>query len=307
MRRLFPSVFACVFAWLIACCLVSPSAAQVAVMDLASILQKAAYRRVEYVEAFKNITAVETKTTEIFDKNGKPDKQRKVVSDFFVYQLVNDAGIVNEYRITREVDGKTLRKGDKQAAKLFENLAKTKNSKQEFERLREENLKYSLGYYRWGITLQPASALRSDMQPAYVFELAGQEKRNGRNVWIVAYKSKRGSASTSNLLKHFTYPVIGERGRIWLDSEDFQIWRWEGEETVTDMDIASPVVYMRDEIDYEASAFGVLVPKTIVTSFFDKKESAKESVRLAGRITYSYTGFTRFSVSTESEIQVPRN
>ena len=48
----------------------------------------------EYVETFKDLTAVETKMTEVFDKKGKLDKQRKVVSDFFVYQMKNDAEVV---------------------------------------------------------------------------------------------------------------------------------------------------------------------------------------------------------------------
>jgi len=303
MRRLILIAFAC----FIVCCVAFSSAAQVAVADLESILQKAAYRRVEYVETFKNLTAVETRTTEVFDKNGKLDKQRKVVSDFFVYTLKNDAGVVNEYRLTREVDGKPVRKGEKQAAALFESLAKAKNSKQEFDRLREENLKYSLGYYRWGITLQPASALRADMQPAYVFELIGKEKLGGRDLIVVQYKTRHVSPTTSNLLKHFSYPIIGERGRVWLDSQDFRIWRWESEHTVTDTDIIVPVVYMEDRIDYVASPYGVLVPKAIVTSFFDKKESDPQSIRLVGRITSNYAEFKQFSVSTDSEIQIPRN
>jgi len=295
----------CASSCLIAFCLAITAAPQIAQSDLAAILQTAASRRQEYVETFKDLTAVETKTTEIIDKNGKTEKRRIVVSDFLVYQLRNDNDVVNEYRITRNVDGKPVGKGEKQANALFESLAKAKSSKQEWDRLREENLKYSLHYYRWGITLQPALPLRNDMQSAFAFERIGKEKLDGRDVVLIRYQSRRGSATTSNLLKHFTYPVIGDRGRIWLDSEDSRIWRWESEETVTDMDIASPVVYMRDEIEYVASPFGILVPKSIITSFYDKKESDKQSMRLAGRITYNYSGFNRFTVNTDSTVQKP--
>ena len=77
--------------------------------------KQASKRRQEYVGLFKDLTAVETKTTELIDKSGKVDKQRKVISDFLVDASPIKSTIVNEYRITREVDGKAVGKDGKQA------------------------------------------------------------------------------------------------------------------------------------------------------------------------------------------------
>jgi hypothetical protein len=49
------------------------------------------------------------------------------------------------------------------------------------------------------------------------------------------------------------------------------------------------------------------VPGTITTSFFDKKESDPQAVRLAGRITNTYSAFRRFEVRADSEVPKVRN
>jgi hypothetical protein len=294
-------------ACLTACSLAFTAHGQVAQRDLAAVLQNAGERRQEYVETFKNLTAVEAKTTELFDKNGKVKKQRKVISDLLIYQMQTNSVVMDEFRITREVDGKIVGKGEQQAIELLKALAKSKNSEQERKRLRDENLKYTLTYYRWGITLQPAAALRSDMRPSYTFDLIGTEKVGNREVLLLRYQSNGTMPSSSNLVMHFTNPKIGERGNIWLDSEDFRIWRWESEKTVVDRDITSPAVFMRDEIEYVTSTFGILVPKTITTTFFDKQETDRRALRLTGRITYTYDAFKRFDVSADSEVPQPRN
>jgi hypothetical protein len=108
-------------------------------------------------------------------------------------------------------------------------------------------------------------------------------------------------------VRHFTNPNIGERGKIWLDVKDYSVWSWESERTVVDRDITTPAVYMRDEMEYVPSAFGILVPKTIITSFFDKQETDKPTVRLTGRTTYTYDAFKRFGISTDSEVPKIRN
>jgi hypothetical protein len=294
-------------AWLMVCSLGLNALGQVAQSDLAAVLLQAANRRQEYVDTFKNLTAVETKTTELFDKNGKIEKQRKVISDLAIYQMQTNSLVMDEFRITREVDGKVVGKGEKQAIELLQNLAKSKNSEQERKRLRDENLKYTLTYYRWGITLQPATALRLYMTPAYAFELIGKENVGSSEVLLLKYQSNGTSPSSSNLVRHFTNPKIGERGWIWLDAEDFRIWRWESEHTVVDRDITSAAVYTRDEIEYVQSPFGILVPKTIITSFFDRNETDKRTLRLTGRITYIYDAFKRFDVRADSEVPKLRN
>jgi len=77
---------------------------------------------------------------------------------------------------------------------------------------------------------------------------------------------------------------------------------------VTDQEVVREAVLVRDIIEYESSSFDILIPKTIVTSFFDKVPDAKtaQTLRLAGRITYTYEGFRRFEVKTNYEIQPPK-
>jgi hypothetical protein len=282
---------------------------QDAPFELDRVLERAATRRQEYVDTFKDLTAVETRTTEIIEKNGKTEKKRKVVSDLLIYAWQSTAEGVSEYRVAREVDGKLVGKGEKQAIEQFEKLEKAKTFEQERDRLREANTKYSLHYERFGITFQPAPALVKAARPAYTFSLIGKEKVGGRNVVLLRYQTSGHYPSPANwvLLKTFANPRNGERGQIWLDEEDFRIWRWESERTVVDRDIITPVVFMRDVVEYVTSPFGILVPGTITTSFYDKEQSDERAVRLAGRITNTYSAFRRFEVQTGSELQKIRN
>jgi hypothetical protein len=294
-------VTTCTISLLLACSLAFPTIAQKEEpgTELANVLQQASKRRQEYVNLFKDLTAVETKITELIDKNGIVSKQRKVISDFLVYASPIKSSAVNEYRITREVDGKAVGKEGKQAVELFEKLAKAKTLEQEGKRLREENLKHTLNYYRWGITLQPLLQLEI---PGFTFEIVGREKLDGRETILLKYRrNDLLPGGPSGLLRNFKDHKSGNRGRVWLDAETFRIWRWVNESTVVDRDIPEEVVYMRDEVEYEPSAFGPNIPRRIVTTFYDKAE--KRSVRLSGRITYTYQEFKRFDVKTDYEIQ----
>jgi hypothetical protein len=295
----------CTISCLLICCFAFPFLAkkQDPRAELTNVLQQATRQRQEYVDLFKDLTAVETKTTELIDKDGKTNKQRTVISDFLVYASPIKASVSNEYRITREVDGKTVGKDSKQAFELFGKLAKAKTLEQEGRRLREENLKHTLYYYRWGITLSPIPQLQI---PSFSFQIVGREKVEGRETIVLRYQRQGLEAGRfEGLLKKFKDPRSGNRGRIWLDAEDSRIWRWENETTVVDRDIPIEAPLTRDEVEYEPSAFGINIPKKIVTLFFDKKETDKQRVRLAGRITYTYQSFKRFDVKTDYEIQKP--
>ena len=223
-----------------------------------------------------------------------------MISDFLVYASPIKSSIVNEYRITREVDGKAVGKDGKQAIELFEKLAKAKTLEQEGKRLREENLKHTLRYYRWGITLQ--SPLQLVKFSGFTFEIVGREKLDGRETILLKYRQNDLlPGGPSGLLRNFKDHRSGSRGRAWLDAETFRIWRWVSESTVIDRDIPEEVVYMRDEVEYEPSAFGPNIPRKIITTFYDKAD--KQSVRLSGRITYTYQEFKRFDVKSDYEIQ----
>jgi hypothetical protein len=272
--------------------------------DVSRVLQEAVKQRQQYVQSFKDLTGTETRTTEIFNKDGKVEDRRVVVSDFLVYESRLKAGVVNEYRITREVDGKVATKGERQATELFEKLAKARTLEQEGNRLRDENLKHTLRYYRWGVTLQLAPQLQGSTN--YEYEVAGREQIQGRDVIILKYKRKNLiTGEFKGLIRNFKDPKTGNRGRLWLDAETYQVWRWENESTVIDRELPTESVLSRDEIEYESSAFGVNVPVRIVTSYFDKKGASNGALRLAGRITFAYGKFKRFGVSAEYKVEQP--
>src|SRR5262245_52445191 len=131
---------------------------------LTKVLEQTDKRRQEYVETFKDLTAIETKLTELFDRNGKVEQKRTVVSDFLVYQSDVPGDVQREYRLAREVDGKSVDKPGEDALKVFEKLAKAKTLRQQFEQFRDQTLKYTLHYYRWGITLEPFFQVEKNRQ-----------------------------------------------------------------------------------------------------------------------------------------------
>lgn len=90
--------------------------------DLDELLRQADARPQEYVDAFRNLTSVETRVTELFDTNGRPTKRRTVVSDFLVYQSELN-GEVSEYRVAREVDGRTVGNPAEDGLRMFKRLA----------------------------------------------------------------------------------------------------------------------------------------------------------------------------------------
>ena len=273
-----------------------------------TVLKGAFKERRKYVETFMNLTAEETKLTEIFDDKGQLKDQRKVAAYFLVYQSPNDDQMVSEYRVVREVDGKPIRDHAERAEDFIRRLAKTKNLEGEAKRLREENLRYRLHYYRWDITLHPAWQLEEKASSEYDYELKGRDKLGEREVVILSYHKKSFQPADENgIIANFKNPRVGYRGRVWLDAGTFNICRWENEFIVRHAGTDKTLVVVRDEVSYVPSDLGISVPERIVTSFFDKLQD-KSKVRgetrtyLRGRITYVYSSFKRFNVTSQEEI-----
>lgn len=272
--------------------------------SLERLLTEARKSRQDYVEAFKNLTAVETKLTEVFDKDGMPSKQRTVIADLIVYQSQIDPRFMSEYRVIREVDGKSVSNHTKRAENFFTELVRAKTLKDEFKRLREENMRHTLRYFRWDVTLHPAWQLEEKALPYYNYELAGREKVGGKETIIISYnKRSLFPAKAKGILSDFKAPLVSDRGRVWLDAKTYQIYRWENEQVVRHSGTGKILVFMRDEVDYVKIDLGILVPKRIVVSFLDRLKDGKEpSTLLGGRITYSYDSFKRFNVTSQEEV-----
>jgi len=275
--------------------------------DLDAIVRQAAARRREYVEAFKSLTATETRVAERLDRNGALERKRTVVSDFLVYQSEIKTGEVNEYRIVREVDGKPV--GDASAAiRTFQRLAGSKTQQQEFERLRDVNAKYSLGYATWGSTINQLGAFRDESRDQFEFAVVGRDRIGERDVVIVSFRSKDfRPVKPITIYRQFKQPRASSRGRVWLDAETWRAHRSESETVAVAEGITTPLVLMRYDVDYSPSAFDVLTPRKIVVSFFDRSEKKTPQIRwLNARIMYTYDAFKRFDVSTSTDIQLPQ-
>ena len=100
---------------------------------------------------------------------------------------------------------------------------------------------------------------------------------------------------------------MGQRGRAWLDAQDGRLRRWAEEMLGVDDEITTPVVVASKDLAYEPHPLGLLLPRRIVHSTFDKtagKESPR-TLRPVTRITFTYEPFRRFEVATATDIKEP--
>jgi hypothetical protein len=175
-------------------------------------------------------------------------------------------------------------------------IADAKTAKEEGERLQALMLKHVLRYATAGFTLHPLGVVAEDRRKDAVFTIAGREVVGGRDAVVLACELKSWRSERGGAYRHFTDPRIGHRGRAWLDT-DGRLLRWENEYLIVDADISTPGPYLRTTVEYEPSAFGVWTPRQVVATFSDKvrEKNMPPSMRLDGRITYTYSAFQRFS------------
>ena len=76
--------------------------------------------------------------------------------------------------------------------------------------------------------------------------------------------------------------------------------RLVSEFVVSDKTLSEPGVVRRRVAEYANSAFDILVPRRFVLEYYRKsgKKNGPQSLRLAIRLTYTYSDFKRFDVST---------
>ena len=275
---------------------------------LDTVLQQAEGQRAAYVATFRNVTATETRVTEVFDDRGRAEKQRTLASNFLVYQSRFDPAVLSEYRIPLTVDGKPIGKPEQDAIKLFGRLARARSTAEELEVLKEQNVSHGLRIVVWGMTLQPFGAVRTDRRSGFEFSLEGTESLDGREVTILDYREKTPRrVEPRALLSQFAEPRMLSRGRAWLDASDHRLRRLVTEGVVSDKTLPEPGVVWRSEFEYTNSAFGILVPRRLVWEAYRKSgtKHGPQSLRLAVRLTNTYSDFKRFDVSTVSDIRLP--
>ncbi|MFY9620812.1 MAG: hypothetical protein WAM70_16640 [Pyrinomonadaceae bacterium] len=267
----------------------------------------------EYREKFKDLSAEEEQEIVEYDIAGVVIRRRRIVSDLIIYQSQLDTSKMSEYRNVRSVDGVAVTKRDERLVDLFGQLAKADAVKKELERINRESARYDLRFRSNGFTLNEGMLLAENLRSAFKFTAAGREQINGRDVIVVQYQQIAPSLGISYKLNSLPKQLKGAetryRGRLWLDAETAQLWREEQENTIEHPSLRQPLVFARFELEYANSKFGILTPQRIVFNAFthaQRKVDNTHELRLGGKVTSRYSGFTRFDVSSpDASIDLP--
>jgi hypothetical protein len=272
--------------------------------ELEELIRRAGLGVSEYKAKFKDLTADEEQKVEEYDGEGKLKRQRRVVSDLIIYQSQLDTSLTAEYRYVREVDGVAVAKREERLANLFNRLAKADSVKKELDRISRESRRYDRRYSFYGLTLNQGLLLDESLRASLQFTEAGRERVDGRDVIVLQYQQV---AQSPQLKTEFSLPseLKGAeplyRGRLWLDAETAQIRREERELTLRLGSLSHPLILMRFEFEYVSSSFGVLTPRRIVWSTYDRGRTGADKLpelMLGGKVIYEYSSFRRFNVGS---------
>lgn len=280
------------------------------------IIAEAAKRSTEYIEAFRNLLAVETKTFEVFDKSGAVKKRRSVTSNFIAYQLSKSDGEIVEYRHVIAVDGRPLENAEARAQDFFEKIVDSESSAKELERIRKESLRFDDEIQINGLTLYQAVPLQPSVRDSLEIGLDRIEAYAGRRVYIISYRQKEPSPAirvnqNDNVMRSraaldYELGISSKkplnariRGTFWIDTETFQIWREVRELTVRPDEFVDDVVAERTEFTYRSSEFSVLTPSSIVHTSYRIDRKSRSSVKDV-TATFEYSKFTKPDVEVRS-------
>lgn len=280
----------------------SSSASTVTPEQLGRLLDSAFLRTMDYTASFRDLTAEEKQTVELYDTRGLLIRQRTIVSDFVVYQSRFDKGVTAEYRNVREVDKVQVPGREERVLRLFRKLASSNSVGQEMELISDEASRYNLNYSIQGYTLKEGLALQKEVRGVFAFEVAGSEKIEGHDTVVVKYRQRAQSPQLKVDLRLPSLPKESAsfyRGRLWLDARTAQIWREERELVLELPKIKEPLVLIRQEFFYSPSQFDILVPRRITLTTLGSVKLDGNRVAastLGGRMIFEYGPFSRFNV-----------
>lgn len=279
--------------------------------SIETILTESEKQVAKYQETFKNLIAVEIKTTETYNGSGEAKNQNTVESNFLVYQLANNSKITSELRNVIKVDGKPIPESQAKSDQFFAELSKEKTLESELQKIQKESTKYDKSVEALGLTLNEGIILSPNLRPYFDFSLQGIEDYQGSRVYIVSYQQTKKSpyvtlngtdelSNQPNLAFNFNLPGSLKkadallRGKFWIDAQTFQIRREDRELTVQ---AGTPVVLMSNTFEYQPSEYEILVPKQIslVTNNIKKKGDNYVAGKDA-RITFDYSKFKKSDV-----------
>lgn len=276
-------------------------------------LQKAEKQSQNYSKVFQNLSAEETKTISSFKRDGSLDEKRVIKSVFVVYQSPN-ADYIQEFRNVVEFNGRNVSRSDRETAVFFDKLAKIDTTDAEYNRLRNESLRYDGKRISWGITLSQPRPFDENLKANFKFTVVGKEKIQGRDVWVIEYEQmKPSSYILSNPTAQEEQPKTATRynmpvsdafrptnplmkGKIWLDAETGQIWRNQYKIILHPAKLSKSVKGGDILYEYQLSKFGILTPKKfVIKSYKISGTNDKDlTVKNDSEIVYEYVGFSEF-------------
>ncbi len=285
--------------------------------SLDTILKNAAGKTQDYREEFKNLLADETKTFEIYDKNGDLKKSSVVESNFIVFQSAKDQSVASEYRDVHKVDGEIVGDNQTRANDLLSQLAKSNSVEDELKKIQKESLRYDKNLEISGLTLFQSPILEDYARPYFDFKLDGRENIDNSEVYVIEYQqtktspyvlindpkasSKRLSLSFDfNLPKSLDKSNVFLRGKLWIDTKTFQIRR-EDRELVTQPQ--NPLVILKTDFEYQPSEYGILVPKkiTLVQNIIKKTSKGNQLSAVKNtQVDFAYSKFRK----ANSDVQI---
>ncbi len=279
--------------------------------ELEKILKNAEKQTIAYQFGFKDLIAKETKTYENFKSTGELRSRRLIESNFLIYESKRDEATVSEFRNVLSVDGKPVSKTPKSSAEFFEEVQKSGSIEKELRKIQDRNAKYDDTPEIYGFTLFQALILSEKLRPYFTFQIIGRQQIRDRAVFVISYnqiaETRLISSDTKNALPNelsMVYELpkplknfqLRLNGKLWIDTETFQLWR---EERKLNVLTENPFQIMSTNFEYVPSNYGFLVPKRIelVQFRFDSKNRIDDQKET--KIQFDYSEFTKTKVEIE--------
>ena len=269
-----------------------------------ALLDRAVQSARLYTDTMRNLTAQETRTTELFDKNGKVERRRGTVADVVVHRA--GPNTLAEYRRVREVDGKTVKTRENSLDSFLKTLASASSTERELQLIQQESARYDLEEMQMrGMILNQAWPLEDErFRAATDFQVQGRQSLRGRETVVVQFEipsSLPDSWRVGNLPELLKAARLSGRGKIWIDAETAEIWRYETETLAIDESLTEPAVLDRMEFEYTPSRFGIPTPTRIVWTSNTRvsREKGQLKAALRGRVTAVYSMFQRYGTDVK--------
>jgi VWFA-related protein len=273
-------------------------------------LNRASREVQHYIEAFADLTADETRIMQSFDDHGLAAEKRSIQSALVVYRLRKDPKDVVEFREVISIDGHEVKGHAARAAKLWREVAEAHSPQEEVRRITSDSERYDVGLAETGFTLFEGLPLRSRCTGVFLFREVRTEMASERPVRVFAYRQVRPCEAVAYrfaLPRQFADSPLLHAGEMALDAATGQIVREERNVYAGNPGKKAPrVAHMI--LSYDASPFGILVPKTLVMETFLPREGVNGmsmGFQRYARMVQTYGPFSRFEVSTGQRISAP--